>query len=266
MSMPQVRTCFLFCAALVAGSLLFATQHALAQYTRGADCVQVFDFTCLKTRARATMVMPAREGGIIYNNSGGGIPAGYTEKVLRLNPGAISAEVYSLLAGYAQWPAYTCTNGVCSDGRTYGTAGCGGVFEKKLYQIVVDTRSCYANESGEVCTGSVTSSAATCAAPGTQIAYLVKDAEAATMAQRAITAAELAAFKVGADAISADAATINALCIAYGAVGAYSVTTGSFSGCSDNTLSQYIGGTWYRRNACTAGNTSVSTLTCAFSS
>ena len=255
---------------------LYPAQAGFPRGARSVDCVTIVDATCIRKGAVQTMVWPVvpREA---VNPIPGNLPIGYVERTITLDPGDISADAASLAQEFGGWARHTCTYGTgatasprCSDGRfvtSVRATNCGGVYEKTVYTIIQDTKICDTegvNATG-FCSGDiVVHGYRSCAAPGSSIAYLIKDTGAATTAPRDLSAEQIDAFKVGADRVSGDSATIAALCKAYGATAAYSSATGRFSSCSDNSLAVYRSGSWSRLNACTAGNTVLNSLTCAF--
>lgn len=260
--------------AVAGGCVLYPAQAGFPRGARSVDCVTIVDATCIRKGAVQTMVWPTPLPNI---ENPRGLPVGYVERTITLDPGDISADAAALAQEFGGWARHTCTYGTgatvsprCTDGRFVSSVratNCSGVYEKKVYTIIQDTRIC--DTSGETATGFCTGdivvqSYRSCAVPGSSIAYLIKDTGAASTAPRNLTDAQIDAFKVGADRVSGDGATIAALCSAYGATAAYSSTTGRFSSCSDNTLAVYRSGTWTRLNACSAGNTVLTSLICAF--
>ncbi len=249
------------------------------------DCVIFADSSCVGPNAKATMVMPMPSVTPSMPGDSGGttsnLPTGYTERVLSLNPGAISAEAFETLKGVGGWPVHSCKAGMamdpgggsypimdpCTDGRSFDaviTNACSGVFEKKLYHW--QKLGLVHNGDSNYVQSIVASGYATCASAGSEFAYLVRDAGTSQPVPRGLSADQVRAYAAvtGTDAVSADLASANQLCKEYGATGVYGATTGHFNSCRNNTLSVYMDGAWTRRNACTAGNQRVDTITCSF--
>ena len=240
---------------------------------RSADCVELVDSTCVKGRAKQTLVWPspAPTPEVI-----GGLPPGYVERTLTLGPADIDGTTYQLARDFGGWPTYTCIFGAgpsantrCTDGRFYSSlraASCSGIYEKKLYAIFQDTTYCPGVGDGAgPCSGGVAlQSYRSCAAPGSAISYLVKDSGAGNITTRTLTASQIRAYRSTADAVSGDSATSDAICRAYGGVSTYSASIGRFSSCGDNTLMAYRSGTWVRIGACSGGSQTLDGLVCSF--
>lgn len=264
---PLIR----FAIALLMAATALST-HA-QNGRRSADCVELVDSTCVKGRAKQTLVWPSTDTS---PPTPGGLPPGYIERTLLLGPADIDGTTYQLARDFGGWPTYNCIFGPgpsastrCSDGRFYTSvraSSCSGIYEKKLYAIYQDTTYCPGVGDGAgPCSGAVTLQAyRSCSAPGSTISYLVKDSGAGNITTRTLTASQIRAYRSTADAVSGDSATSDAICRAYGGVSTYSASIGRFSSCGDNSLMAYRSGAWVRMGACSAGGQTLDGLVCSF--